>query len=314
MNTTIKQAFISHSSKDKERFVIDFAKKLYENRVEAWLDQWELKPGDSLPKEIFEAIDENEIFISIISKNSIESKWVQEELDAAFIRKIEDNIKFIPIIIDKDVKLPPQCRHLLQIRIENLENYDSEFQTLINGVFDKSEKPTLGQPPKYAIEKPIEGLNKTDTVILKELGYILDSKSSIDFDNVCELLEDYELSKETISESLECLSSKNLLSYSNYCSSPYPERNTLTCYGIILHGEQFVSNFENIVKDVVSSLLNDYSYEINIMDDDEFIKYKYALLEYFENRGFIENYKTCDGTISVKNVTGIGKRNLKKYL
>ena len=40
MNTTIKQAFISHSSKDKERFVIDFAKKLYENRVEAWLDQW----------------------------------------------------------------------------------------------------------------------------------------------------------------------------------------------------------------------------------------------------------------------------------
>lgn len=47
---------------------MDFAKKLYDNGVDAWVDEWELRTGDSLPKEIFEAIDTREVFISIISK------------------------------------------------------------------------------------------------------------------------------------------------------------------------------------------------------------------------------------------------------
>ncbi|MHB9102858.1 MAG: toll/interleukin-1 receptor domain-containing protein [Sulfuricella sp.] len=44
---TAPKVFVSHASEDKARFVVDFARRLRENGVEAWLDQWEMKPGDS---------------------------------------------------------------------------------------------------------------------------------------------------------------------------------------------------------------------------------------------------------------------------
>ena len=41
------KVFISHASDDKERFVKKFALKLRNKGVDAWLDRWEIKPGDS---------------------------------------------------------------------------------------------------------------------------------------------------------------------------------------------------------------------------------------------------------------------------
>ena len=45
---TAPKIFLSHASEDKDRFVVEFARRLRENGVDAWLDQWEMKPGDSL--------------------------------------------------------------------------------------------------------------------------------------------------------------------------------------------------------------------------------------------------------------------------
>jgi hypothetical protein len=48
------KVFLSHASEDKGRFVLDFARQLRENGVDVWLDQWEMKPGDSLVDKIFD--------------------------------------------------------------------------------------------------------------------------------------------------------------------------------------------------------------------------------------------------------------------
>lgn len=48
------KVFISHASEDKERFVIDFTQKLFESGIDAWLDIWEMLPGDSLVGKIFD--------------------------------------------------------------------------------------------------------------------------------------------------------------------------------------------------------------------------------------------------------------------
>jgi len=50
------KVFVSHASEDKERFVTNFATKLRENGVDAWLDKWEMLPGDSLVDKIFEEV------------------------------------------------------------------------------------------------------------------------------------------------------------------------------------------------------------------------------------------------------------------
>jgi hypothetical protein len=45
-------AFMSHTPEDKERFVLEFARRLRERGIDIWLDRWEMYPGDSLVDKI----------------------------------------------------------------------------------------------------------------------------------------------------------------------------------------------------------------------------------------------------------------------
>jgi hypothetical protein len=97
----VPRPFISHAHADKERFVLDFAKRLRGKGIDAWVDNWEMLPGDSLVDKIFnEGLKSCTAFIVVLSHNSISSKWVREELNAGIIKRIEDNTKLIPIRLD----------------------------------------------------------------------------------------------------------------------------------------------------------------------------------------------------------------------
>jgi hypothetical protein len=47
------RAFVSHASEDKDRFVIGFAGRLRAKGVNAWVDTWEMLPGDKLIDKVF---------------------------------------------------------------------------------------------------------------------------------------------------------------------------------------------------------------------------------------------------------------------
>ncbi len=65
------KVFVSHASEDKGRFVIEFSQKLRSKGVDAWVDKWEMLPGDSLVDKIFEeGIKNAQAVIVVISKNS----------------------------------------------------------------------------------------------------------------------------------------------------------------------------------------------------------------------------------------------------
>ncbi len=49
------KAFISYATEDKARFVVPFATRIREQGVNAWVDQWEIKAGESLVDRIFES-------------------------------------------------------------------------------------------------------------------------------------------------------------------------------------------------------------------------------------------------------------------
>lgn len=46
------KVFVSHASEDKDRFVLEFASRLRHKGIDAWLDKWEMLPGDSLLDKI----------------------------------------------------------------------------------------------------------------------------------------------------------------------------------------------------------------------------------------------------------------------
>ncbi len=96
------KVFVSHASEDKARFVARFAARLRENGVDAWLDQWEMKPGDSLVDRIFEqGLKSAQAVIIVLSAVSVTKPWVREELNNSVVSRINRGLKIIPVVIDQ---------------------------------------------------------------------------------------------------------------------------------------------------------------------------------------------------------------------
>lgn len=67
--------FITHSHQDKP-FVRKLASDLLANGIQVWVDEAEIKVGDSLIQKISNAITESDFVIAVLSKSSVESHWV----------------------------------------------------------------------------------------------------------------------------------------------------------------------------------------------------------------------------------------------
>jgi hypothetical protein len=98
--------FISHSSKDKSD-----ARRLLEvlarEGLPAWLDENQLFFGDTLSKEIEDAISKSDVFLYLISKDANSSVWVQRELNLAISYEIKQKLKVIPVrLTGDDLPLP----------------------------------------------------------------------------------------------------------------------------------------------------------------------------------------------------------------
>lgn len=89
------RVFLSHSKMDKD-FIIKIANDLRIAQIDSWYDDWEIPPGTSIRKKIFEeGIPDCDVFFVYLSENSIGSYWVSKELDAAMTLQAEnrnDNI------------------------------------------------------------------------------------------------------------------------------------------------------------------------------------------------------------------------------
>ncbi len=98
--TKLKSVFLSHSFKDKS-FVHRLASDLIHYGAKVWLDEAELKVGDSLIQKIQEGIKDSDYLGVVLSSTSVQSRWVQDELDMALTMQIHrGEVKVLPILIE----------------------------------------------------------------------------------------------------------------------------------------------------------------------------------------------------------------------
>ena len=94
MTNNTPHVFISHATEDKQRFVLSFAERLLSKGVNAWVDQWEMLPGDKLVDRVFDGgLKPSDVVIVVLSKASIQKPWVQKELNTAVVKNIEDKTR-----------------------------------------------------------------------------------------------------------------------------------------------------------------------------------------------------------------------------
>ncbi|KHT13041.1 toll/interleukin-1 receptor domain-containing protein [Pectobacterium aroidearum] len=125
--------FLSHNNSDKD-FVRKLARDLENHGVRYWLDEAEMKIGDSLIMKIREGIDNVDYFAVILSPNSINAPWVVNELDVAMNQQISGRkIKVLPIML-KECEPPGFLLGKLYGDFRCEENYEESFRILINSI------------------------------------------------------------------------------------------------------------------------------------------------------------------------------------
>jgi len=203
------RAFICHASEDKDRFVLGFAGRLRANGVNAWVDMWEMLPGDKLVDRVFNGgLKPADIVIVVLSSVSVAKPWVQKELNTAVVKNIEDRTRLIPVRLDGcDV---PEClRDTIWQEVPDVNNYDREFQSIVNAIYGQYGRPPLGNVPGYVASAAarIGGLNAQDATVLSEACAKVMSTGSL-FVAVGDILADLSvvgLAENDVQDSLQIL-------------------------------------------------------------------------------------------------------------
>ncbi len=314
------KVFISHASEDKERFVLEFAKKLRSKGVDAWVDKWEIKPGDSIVEKIFEeGIKNCDVFIIVLSKYSANKKWIKEELNSAVIKRIEGKTRIIPIIIDEDVGVPTSLKHLMWVKVRDLSNYEKEFQQILKTIYEVIDKSPLGEPPKFAIvERKTSDYNKIDELVLKIMGDIILQKGDLSkILTSIEILhksEEYGITEDEVSESLEILEEKGLIKLTRFPAGW--TMIVMSTRGFIKYCEVFLEGWEDIFKRVIAYIVNeniknDYEISERVGCDRIIVN---NLLDYFAERGYLKILKDSRGYARILDITAKGRRYFKNVL
>ncbi|GAH43585.1 unnamed protein product [marine sediment metagenome] len=95
--------FIAHASEDKD-FVTPLASLLRKKGARVWYDDFILKIGDSLRREIDKGLVQSRYGVVVLSHYFFEKHWPQKELDALVAMEQLDKSVILPIWhnIDRD--------------------------------------------------------------------------------------------------------------------------------------------------------------------------------------------------------------------
>ncbi|HEY1710542.1 MAG TPA: toll/interleukin-1 receptor domain-containing protein [Rhizomicrobium sp.] len=125
--------FLSHSHSDKP-FARKIAADMRAYGHSVWIDEAEINIGDSLINKIREGLDRVDYVCAILSKNSIDSAWVQKELEIASDREIEEKrVVVLPLILD-NVKLPGFLKGKFYGDFTDEAKYDESFKKLLRSI------------------------------------------------------------------------------------------------------------------------------------------------------------------------------------
>ena len=106
--------FLSHSAKDKE-FVRPLAERLCKDGLKVWFDQWNIKPGDSIPSKIEEGLEHSRVLVLCTSANAFASDWPQLEASTFRFRDpLNRERRFIPLRLD-DAPIPSSLAQFIHI-------------------------------------------------------------------------------------------------------------------------------------------------------------------------------------------------------
>ena len=134
--------FLSHSAKDKD-VVREIANRLKSDGVRVWFDDWEIKPGDSIPAKIEDGLEHSRVLVLCMSAQALAADWAQLESHTfRFKDPLNHDRRFIPLRLD-DAPLKGSLAQFLYISWLP-QDREHEYPKLL----DACRLPTMPAMPK----------------------------------------------------------------------------------------------------------------------------------------------------------------------
>jgi len=134
--------FLSHNKQDKE-FVHRLADDLRRAGVTAWVDEAEIRIGDSIMRKIEEGILGSEYLGIVLSPNSVSSRWVREELDTAMNLQITGQGKTVLPLLYQSCEIPLFLRGKRYADFTDPKNYEFVMRELLSTLDPSFEQPVF---------------------------------------------------------------------------------------------------------------------------------------------------------------------------
>lgn len=122
--------FLSHNINDKT-FVRRLAKDLRAAGVTVWLDEMQIKIGDSIFSAIAGGIENADYLAVVLSPESVASEWVKRELEIGLDREIKGKRVTVLPILYKDCRIPSFLAGKLYADFREESRYLDAFTQLL---------------------------------------------------------------------------------------------------------------------------------------------------------------------------------------
>jgi len=153
--------FISYSWDNDEHtnWILNLAKRLFDNGVQVILDRYELKPGSNLMHFMEQAIPKADKVLLIFTPNYKRKAEGREGgvgfeysiLNNELYRQIANNKKYIPVLKSGtfDDSIPSFIQQFIAVDMTNDSLFESKLNELLLSIYDKPliDKPKLGKSP-----------------------------------------------------------------------------------------------------------------------------------------------------------------------
>ena len=149
------KVFIIYPHSQKQ-FVKKLTNDLNQSGINIWLDENELKPGDSIKPKIEKALRESQWVILVPTPEDRGSSWVYKEIDLAYEQEKERSRPFIIPLKMKEGKIPTEFEERMWADFSN--DYETGLKSLLKGII---------RTPDQVDEKNIESSNKAISAEVK---------------------------------------------------------------------------------------------------------------------------------------------------
>ena len=155
--------FLSHSSRDKG-IVRNIAERLRADGIKVWFDEWEIRPGDSIPAKIEDGLERSRMLALCMSENAFGSDWAQLESGTFRFRDpLNKERRFLPLRLD-DTDPPGSLAQWVCIDWR-AKSSEPQYQKLLEACRPpKPEHTPEREAARAALEEKIVSLGHTEPV------------------------------------------------------------------------------------------------------------------------------------------------------